>query len=126
MHFGEKLDEERFLGLIDRAYEKGARTFMTADVYGQGAADEMLARGLAGKPRDSYCLVGVQSMKPVLLALLAFCLLMGGCKTVTKYNPFTTDSYCATVLGYPSNAIARILDIEKPIGPKDMPFDDYD
>ncbi len=58
MHFGEKLDEDRFLGLIDRAYEKGARTFMTADVYGQGAADEMLARGLAGKPRDSYCLVG--------------------------------------------------------------------
>ena len=68
----------------------------------------------------------VQSMKPVLLALLAFCLLMGGCKTVTKYNPFTTDSYFETVLGYPSNAIARILDIEKPIGPKDMPFDDYD
>ena len=58
MHFGEKLDEERYLGLINRAYEKGARTFMTADVYGQGAADEMLARGLAGKPRDSYCLVG--------------------------------------------------------------------
>ena len=58
MHFGEKLDEDRFLALIDRAYEKGARTFMTADVYGQGASDEMLARGLAGKPRDSYCLVG--------------------------------------------------------------------
>ena len=68
----------------------------------------------------------VQSMKPVLLALLAFCLLMGGCKTVTKYNPFTTDSYCETVFGYPSNAIARILDIEKPIGPKDMPLNDYD
>ena len=58
MHFGEKLDEDRFLALIDRAYEKGARTFMTADVYGQGASDEMLARGLADKPRDSYCLVG--------------------------------------------------------------------
>ena len=58
MHFGEKLDEERYLGLINRAYEKGTRTFMTADVYGQGAADEMLARGLASKPRDSYCLVG--------------------------------------------------------------------
>ena len=54
MHFGEQLDEERYLALINRAYEKGARTFMTADVYGQGASDEMLARGLAGKPRDSY------------------------------------------------------------------------
>ena len=51
---------------------------------------------------------------------------MGGCKTVTKYNPFITDSYCEKVFGYPSNAIARILDIEKPIGPKDMPLNDYD
>jgi aryl-alcohol dehydrogenase-like predicted oxidoreductase len=58
MHFGEKLDEERYLGLIDRAYDRGVRTFMTADVYGQGAADEMLARGLADKDRESYCLVG--------------------------------------------------------------------
>jgi len=68
----------------------------------------------------------VHSMKPVLLALLAFCLLLGGCKTTTKYNPFITDSYCVKVFGYPSKAIARILDIEKPIGPKDMRLDDYD
>jgi aryl-alcohol dehydrogenase-like predicted oxidoreductase len=31
---------------------------MTADVYGNGAADEMLGRALAGFPRDTYCLVG--------------------------------------------------------------------
>jgi aryl-alcohol dehydrogenase-like predicted oxidoreductase len=31
---------------------------MTADVYGGGEADEMLARSLGGIPRDSYCLVG--------------------------------------------------------------------
>jgi aryl-alcohol dehydrogenase-like predicted oxidoreductase len=31
---------------------------MTADVYGNGAADEMLGRALDGLPRDSYCLVG--------------------------------------------------------------------
>ena len=58
MHFGEQLDEERFLELIDRAYNRGVHTFMTADVYGQGASDEMLARGLADKDRESYCLVG--------------------------------------------------------------------
>ena len=58
MHFGEKLEEERFLALINRSYDEDVRTFMTADVYGQGAADEMLGRGLAGKDRDSYCLVG--------------------------------------------------------------------
>ncbi len=58
MHFGEPLSDDRFLAVTRRAYEKGIRTFMTADVYGNGAADEMLARALEGFPRDSYCLVG--------------------------------------------------------------------
>ena len=58
MHFGEPLAEERFLQVIQHAYQRGIRTFMTADVYGSGAADEMLGRALAGLPRDSYCLVG--------------------------------------------------------------------
>src|SRR3954462_81187 len=58
MHFGEALDEKRFVTLIQHAYAKGIRTFMTADVYGNGQADEMLGRALRGLPRDSYCLVG--------------------------------------------------------------------
>lgn len=58
MHFGEPLEDDRFLKLIRLAYAKGIRTFMTADVYGNGAADEMLGRALAGLPRESYCLVG--------------------------------------------------------------------
>src|SRR4051812_3673828 len=58
MHFGEPLPDDRFLGVIRHAYDRGIRTFMTADVYGNGQADEMLATGLAGCPRDSYCLVG--------------------------------------------------------------------
>ena len=58
MHFGEPLDEARFLAAIRHAYERDVRTFMTADVYGNGAADEMLGRALAGLPRESYCLVG--------------------------------------------------------------------
>jgi aryl-alcohol dehydrogenase-like predicted oxidoreductase len=58
MHFGEPLSEERFINVIQHAYRNGIRTFMTADVYGAGAADEMLGRALAGLPRDSYCLVG--------------------------------------------------------------------
>ena len=58
MHFGEPLEEERFLKVIRLAYDQGIRTFMTADVYGSGQADEMLGRALAGVPRDSYCLVG--------------------------------------------------------------------
>jgi len=58
MHFGEPLAEERFLQVIRQAYDQGIRTFLTADVYGNGAADEMLGRALAGVPRGSYCLVG--------------------------------------------------------------------
>jgi aryl-alcohol dehydrogenase-like predicted oxidoreductase len=59
MHFGEPLSDERFLGAIRRAYDKGIRTFMTSDVYGNGAADEMLRKALEGVPRDTYALVGM-------------------------------------------------------------------
>jgi aryl-alcohol dehydrogenase-like predicted oxidoreductase len=58
MHFGESLSEDRFVQVIQHAYQRGVRTFVTADVYGNGAADETLGRALAGFPRDSYCLVG--------------------------------------------------------------------
>ncbi len=58
MHFGECLEEDRMVAVIHRAYLKGVRTFMTADVYGQGAADEMIGKALADFPRDSYCLIG--------------------------------------------------------------------
>lgn len=58
MHFGEELSEERFIQVIQKAYHSGIRTFITADVYGNGAADSMLGQALAGIPRDSYCLVG--------------------------------------------------------------------
>lgn len=58
MHFGETLGEERYLDCIRTAYEAGFRTFVTADVYGNGKADEMIGRALEGIDRDSYCLVG--------------------------------------------------------------------
>jgi aryl-alcohol dehydrogenase-like predicted oxidoreductase len=59
MHFGEALTDDRFIACIRHAYDRGIRTFMTSDVYGNGAADEMLGRALAGVPRDSYALVGM-------------------------------------------------------------------
>lgn len=59
MHFGEPLDDARFIAAIRHAYESGVRTFMTADVYGNGAADSMLGEALAGLPRESYALVGM-------------------------------------------------------------------
>jgi aryl-alcohol dehydrogenase-like predicted oxidoreductase len=58
MHFGEPLAEDRFIKVIQHAWHQSIRSFMTADVYGNGAADEMLGRALDGLPRESYCLVG--------------------------------------------------------------------
>jgi aryl-alcohol dehydrogenase-like predicted oxidoreductase len=58
MHFGEKLSEDRLAALFRRAYDEGVRTFLTADVYGEGAADSLLGEALAGIDRDTYCLVG--------------------------------------------------------------------
>jgi hypothetical protein len=58
MNFGEALTEERWIRLVRLAYERGIRTFITADVYGAGAADALLGRALDGLPRASYGLVG--------------------------------------------------------------------
>jgi aryl-alcohol dehydrogenase-like predicted oxidoreductase len=58
MNFGEPLPDERWIALVRRAFDRGVRTFITADVYGCGAADELLARALAGLPRADYCLAG--------------------------------------------------------------------
>lgn len=59
MHFGEMLDDERYIGMIRKAFDQGVRTFVTADVYGAGRADSMLGEALKGLPRDEYCLVGI-------------------------------------------------------------------
>jgi aryl-alcohol dehydrogenase-like predicted oxidoreductase len=59
MHFGEALDDERYINLVRRSYEKGTRTFVTADVYGGGRADSLLGEALKGIDRDTYCLVGL-------------------------------------------------------------------
>ena len=44
MHFGEPLPDERFIDLVRLAYDKGIRTFLTADVYGAGEADTFSAQ----------------------------------------------------------------------------------
>jgi aryl-alcohol dehydrogenase-like predicted oxidoreductase len=56
MHFGEQIDDERLLALLRP--DEGVRTVITADVYGQGEADELLGTALNGLDRDAYCLVG--------------------------------------------------------------------
>ena len=59
MHFGEQLSEERIEKLVQLAWEKGVRTFLTSDVYGVGKADELLGRALKGIDRGTYCLAGM-------------------------------------------------------------------
>ncbi len=59
MHYGEMLSEERYMDCIRLAYDTGFRTFVTADVYGNGRADDLLGQALVGYERDSYCLVGM-------------------------------------------------------------------
>src|SRR3954452_21506639 len=56
MHFGEPLDDERFLAVIRPG--DGIDTVLTAATYGGGEADSLLGRAVDGLPRASYCLVG--------------------------------------------------------------------
>lgn len=56
IRFGEAISEERLEALLHPG--EGIDTVLTADAYGQGEADRLLGRALAGVPRDEYCLVG--------------------------------------------------------------------
>src|SRR3954447_16605712 len=55
LHFGETIEEDRLAALLR---PDGIDTVLTADTYGEGDADQVLGRALAGVPRDSYCLAG--------------------------------------------------------------------
>jgi aryl-alcohol dehydrogenase-like predicted oxidoreductase len=56
LRFGEAIEEERLERLLRPG--EGIDTVLTADTYGQGEADRMLGRALAGVPREDFCLVG--------------------------------------------------------------------
>jgi aryl-alcohol dehydrogenase-like predicted oxidoreductase len=56
MHFGEALDEDRYLSLI--APDEQISTVITADVYGSGEADRMLGRVLEETKRPDVCVIG--------------------------------------------------------------------
>lgn len=56
LHYGETVDEGRLEALLRPG--DGIDTVLTADTYGQGEADSLLGRALAGVARDEYSLVG--------------------------------------------------------------------
>ncbi len=56
LRFGETIEAERLEALLRPG--GGIETVLSADTYGQGEADSLLGRALAGVPREDYCLVG--------------------------------------------------------------------
>jgi aryl-alcohol dehydrogenase-like predicted oxidoreductase len=56
LRFGEMVSEEQLEGLLRPG--AGIDTVLSADTYGQGEADSLLGRALAGVPRESYSLAG--------------------------------------------------------------------
>jgi aryl-alcohol dehydrogenase-like predicted oxidoreductase len=56
MRFGEPIAEKRLEALLRPG--GGIHTVISADVYGEGEADRLLGRALAGAPRSNYELVG--------------------------------------------------------------------
>lgn len=56
MRFGDELEEARLQRLLTPG--DGIDTLISADTYGQGEADLLLGRALAGLSRESYSLVG--------------------------------------------------------------------
>jgi aryl-alcohol dehydrogenase-like predicted oxidoreductase len=56
MRFGEPIDEDRLAALLRPG--DGIQTVLTADVYGEGEADRLLARALDGLERNTYFVAG--------------------------------------------------------------------
>jgi aryl-alcohol dehydrogenase-like predicted oxidoreductase len=54
--FGVGIERDRAAACLDRAFELGVNFIDTANVYGRGAAEELLGEVLAHRPRDSYVL----------------------------------------------------------------------
>ena len=56
LHYGETVDEDRLAAVLRPG--NGIDAVITADTYGQGEADSLLGRALAGVSREEYSLVG--------------------------------------------------------------------
>jgi aryl-alcohol dehydrogenase-like predicted oxidoreductase len=54
--YGGGVPREQAEACVDRAFDEGINFVDTANVYGRGAAEELLGEVLAGRPRDSYVL----------------------------------------------------------------------
>ena len=56
MNFGKRTPAPEAARIVARALERGVTRFDTANVYGDGVAERLLAEALRGVPRDRYVL----------------------------------------------------------------------
>ncbi len=99
VRFGVPVDEDRLAALLRPG--GGIHTVLTADVYGEGGADALVGRALAGLPRD-YALVGAVGHDFV-----------GGARDGAKGFPRFTDSRLRGpdgYAGYLRGAVERSLE----------------
>ncbi|HEX2372456.1 MAG TPA: aldo/keto reductase family protein, partial [Actinomycetota bacterium] len=54
--YGNGVEADQARACVARAHQLGVNFFDTADVYGRGAAEEVMGQALAGFPRSSYVL----------------------------------------------------------------------
>ena len=54
--YGIGVERDNAIACVDRAFDLGITFIDTANVYGRGAAEEVLGEALANRPRDSYIL----------------------------------------------------------------------
>src|SRR5262245_41785381 len=54
--FGGGISDARAASVLDAAFEEGVNLIDTANVYNRGAAETLLGKLLASRPRDSYVL----------------------------------------------------------------------
>lgn len=54
--FGNSVDKEQAIRIIDKAYELGINSFDTANVYALGEAEKIVGQALNRYPRESYVL----------------------------------------------------------------------
>src|ERR1019366_5652742 len=56
LSFGEGDERARHIACLRRALDLGVNLIDTANVYGFGESERLIAEALAGRPRDSYLL----------------------------------------------------------------------
>src|ERR1700682_3127100 len=58
-------DEEAAIAAMQRAADRGMNFFDTAQAYGFGASENVLAKALKGRPRDQFVIATKGGLRPI-------------------------------------------------------------